>query len=352
MGGRRGRLITQDLRDLAVSLLDEAISDGARRSEACNVMDISVRTYHRWSDSSCGDKRKGAVKKVKRKLAEYERQEILRIACEDRFVDCNPYQIVVTLLDEGVYIASVSTFYRVLRDADMIHHRKRSYPARKQNKPPELAATGPNQVWSWDITFLKTDVNGIFLYCYMIVDVWSRKIVGWEIHESESSELAEQMFRRLKIIHKLEGIRLHSDNGNPMKGGTMIMTLYALGVIPSFSRPRVSDDNPYSESLFKTLKYTAGYPKYFKDIHQARVWMADFVNWYNNEHKHSGISYISPAQRHCGDGSEIMEKRNKVIRKAISKTPERWSSDQKIWEDQKHVYLNPSLETKKQLISA
>ena len=212
--------------------------------------------------------------------------------------------------------------------------------------PPELVATGPNQVWSWDITWLKTSVRGIFLYAYVIIDVWSRKIVGWEVHTEESSDIAAELFRRLSREEDVRGVRLHSDNGNPMKGVTMIMMLYRLGIIPSFSRPRVSDDNPYSESLFKTLKYTAGFPKYFKDLRFARSWMADFVNWYNNEHRHSGIGYITPNQRHSGEGIKVMQKRNRTILSAYSKNPERWSKTPSLWKEKEIVYLNPSRETR------
>ncbi len=211
----------------------------------------------------------------------------------------------------------------------------------KQNKPPQLLANGPNQVWSWDITYLKTEVKGIFLYAYVIVDVWSRKIVGWEVHEKESPEIAEEMFIRLRNRYNLKGVCLHSDNGNPMKGGTMIMTLYHLGVIPSFSRPRVSDDNPYSEALFKTLKYTTGYPKCFEDLKHARKWLASFVDWYNEKHRHSQIGYITPSERHERMGGSIMNKRNAVMKVVRKENPQRWSSPTKIWRTPEIVILNP-----------
>ena len=249
-------------------------------------------------------------------------------------------------MDEKRYIASSSTFYRVLREKDMLHHRKKGRARKKLNPPPELAATGPNQVWSWDITYLKTEIKGIYLYAYIIIDVWSRKITGWEIHEEESETIARELFERLKGRYNLSGIKLHSDNGNPMKGATMIMTLYNLGVIPSFSRPRISDDNPYSESLFKTLKYTAGFPGCFKNLNHSREWIADFVNWYNEKHRHSGIKYITPNQRHSGLGEKIMMIRNQVIAEAFSQNPQRWSHKPALWKNLETVYLNPSAETK------
>ena len=327
---------------LAVELIDEAVTDGARLFKACEVLYISVRTYYRWKSNKTGDMRKGAPKKVPRKLTEADKKEILNISCSERFADTNPYQIVAILLEEGTYIASPSSFYRVLREHDLIHHRRKGRPGNRKAAPPELIATGPNQVWSWDITWLKTGVSGIYLYAYVIIDVWSRKIVGWEVHLTESDEIAAELFKRLASNQNLRGVRLHSDNGNPMKGSTMIMTLYKLGILPSFSRPRVSDDNAYSESLFKTLKYTAGFPKYFTDLGHARSWIANFVDWYNTKHRHSGIGYVTPEQRHSGESDIIMKKRNETIAKAYALNPERWSSKPAFWDEIKEVYLNPS----------
>ena len=331
---------------LAVELIEEAVTNGARLFKACEVLDISVRTYYRWKSNPNGDMRKGASKRIPRKLTAIEKKEILDTACSNRFADTNPYQIVAILLEEGTYIASPSSFYRVLRDHDLIHHRRKGRPGNRKAAPPELIATGPNQVWSWDITYLKTGVSGIFLYAYVIIDVWSRKIVGWEVHQRESDEIAAELFKRLASRYDLRGVRLHSDNGNPMKGATMIMMLYRLGIIPSFSRPRVSDDNAFSESLFKTLKYKAGFPKYFSDLVHARSWMADFVNWYNDKHRHSGIGYITPNQRHSGMDNEIMNKRNTTLLNAHESRPERWSRKPALWNATETVSLNPSRETR------
>lgn len=340
-------MILAEHRSEAIILIDEATAAGARRIKACEVLCITIRTYHRWRKDPSGDKRKGAIKKVPRKLSKEEEQIIIDISCNERFRDCNPYQIVATLLDEKKYIASTSSYYRVLRSRDLLHHRKRGRSSKKRNPPPELVATGPNQVFSWDITWLKTDINGIFFYAYMIIDVWSRKAIGWEIHDRESEDISSAMFRRLTSKLKLEGVKLHSDNGHPMRGSTMIQTLYNLGVLPSFSRPRVSNDNPFSESFFKTVKYTAGFPRTFNDINFARSWMANFVDWYNTKHKHSGIGYITPDQRHSGQGYKIMTNRNNIIRKAYEAKPDRWSLKPALWENKETVYLNPSVETRK-----
>ncbi len=321
------------------------MSSGARRWKACEVLGITVRTYQRWKGGSLVDRRKGAARNLRRKLSTAEREELIRQACNDRFRDCTPYEIVAILAQEGTYLASVSTFYRVLRQQGKLHHRSNSRPATRRAGPPELVATGPNQVFSWDITYLKTGVSGIYLYAYLIVDVWSRKIVGWSVETEESEARAAQLFRNLQRTLHLRGVRLHSDNGNPMKGATMLMTLYSLGVIPSFSRPRVSDDNPYSESLFKTLKYTAGYPRYFRDLGHAREWMATFIDWYNTRHLHSKIGYVTPQQRHEGTAKAILETRNRTVEQAYQRHPERWSKPPKRWTAPDTVYLNPTSAT-------
>ncbi len=270
-------------------------------------------------------------------------------ACSERFRDCNPYEIVAILLEESIYIASPSTFYRILGQEKLLHHRGECRPATKRAAPAELKATGPNQVWCWDITYLPTIVKGMFLYAYIIIDVWSRKIVGWEIHSEESEVHARTLFQRLSIKNKLKGVRLHSDNGNPMKGATLLVTLFILGIIPSYSRPRVSDDNPYIESFFKTLKYTVGYPKRFSDLDHARSWLAGFIHWYNYKHRHSGVGYITPADRHSGIGAKIMAIRNETLLEAYEKRPERWSRKPALWVEKPVVYLNPSLDTRSRL---
>lgn len=281
-------------------------------------------------------------------MSDEERKGIIEVCCEKRFRDLTPGQIVAALLEEGRYLGSERTFYRVLKQAGVLKHRSNSRVPRKQVRPPARVATGPNQVYSWDISYLRTDVKGVFLYLYMIMDVWSRRIVGWEIHDVEDSSLARSLFLRLKERFDLQGVFVHSDNGAPMKASTMLMTFYALGVIPSFSRPRVSDDNPYSESLFKTIKYSPGYPRYFKDISHAREWMAGFVDWYNEEHRHSGIGYVTPNQRHDGTDKALFEKRNRTLLAAFEKHPERWSAPVKQWTHQPVVYLNPTSDQREQ----
>ena len=334
-----------------VELIDEAVESGAIRANACNMMDIDLRTYWRWKNNPLGDKRKGAVKSIPRKLTEQEHTAIIDLFCNYENKDKTPYELYFALLEEDKrYIASISTIYRVLREANQLHHRGNCKPRKKHSQPPEVVATGPNQVWCWDITWLPTEVKGIFLYAYMIIDIWDKSIVGWEIHDHENEQLARELFLRMQVKYNLHGIHLHSDNGNPMKGMSLLAFLYSMKVSVSRSRPGVSNDNPFIESFFKTLKYSVCYPGKFRSIEHARTWMADFVDWYNNKHRHSGLDYLTPYQMRSGKQHELFTTRNKVIMAAYKDHPERWSNAPKQWEDAHTVYLNPSAETKKRLL--
>jgi len=324
----------------AVILITKACASGARKFVACRLLMISLRTIQRWEKEILADKRKGADKKVIRKLSEEEEQEIIAICCSEKYKDMNPHEIVPDLAENGVYIASESTFYRVLRKKGLLKHRSNRKPGKKRGKPPELKATGPDQVWCWDITYLKSSVSGIYFYCYMIKDIWTKEIVGWAVHDIECGELAEELFKSLVNKYDLRNVHLHSDNGGPMKKASLLVALYDLGVMPSFSRPRVSNDNPYIESLFSTMKYKADYPKSFKDIETARDWIDNFVNWYNNEHRHSAIGYVTPGQRRLGHDKKLFVRRNETMKKAREKHPERWGNKIKKWEVIKEVYLN------------
>lgn len=248
------------------------------------------------------------------------------------------------LADRGIYVASESTFYQVLRDRKLLAHRSKSSPPR-HSRPKELVAAGPNQVWSWDITYLRSNVLGKFFYLYLVVDIYSRKIITWDIERFESAEVSSKMIRRACRAEevKKQQLAIHSDNGGPMKASTMLATLRRLGVLPSFSRPSVSDDNAFSESLFKTLKYRASYPRGpFKNIEAARAWVADFVKWYNSEHLHSGIGFVTPLDRHEGRDKEILKKRRAVYLEAYLNNPGRWiGKTPRFWESISFVTLNP-----------
>lgn len=318
-----------------------AISANALAAE----VGVSQSTLSRWLRKG-EDQRRGPRTAPANKLTDAERARVLETANSPEFRDLSPKQIVPRLADRGEYIASESTFYRVLRDADQMKHRE---PSRAPSpKPKAIAATGPGQLYSWDITDLRAAVRGTFFYLYLVVDVWSRKIVGAEVHAEESMDNAAAMIAR---VADKEGIApgqlvLHSDNGGPMNGATMKATLEALGILPSYSRPRVSDDNPYSEALFRTLKYRPEYPtRPFEDITQAWAWVVAFVDWYNLEHRHSAINYVTPEQRHTGADRELLRQREALYERARAARPSRWSRHTRNWSHQTMVCLNPTSET-------
>jgi len=292
----------------------------------CTYIGISERTIQRWNQCGIDDKRKGAKKKVARKLTEHEKDEMFRVACSAEYKDMNMHEVYNSLLDKGIYLASESSFYRVLREHDAVTHRTETKEGTSRKKPDELKATAKNQVWMWDITWIKTSVQGLYYYAYVIEDLFDRSIVGWAIYENESDEHAKELFELITMRENACPQFVHSDNGNAMKGITLVAFYYRLGIVPSFSRPRVSDDNPYIESFFKTLKYTCGYPKFFTSLNHARTWFADFIDWYNRNHMHSGLQYVTPFQKRKGEHHVIFAKRNGVLENARQKHPERWGS--------------------------
>lgn len=329
---------------MAIHMISEAMDQGARQKAACEVIGISHRTLQNWQQAGLTDQRQQVQKTPVNKLSDEERAAILEVCNRPEFNSQAPKQIVPALADRGLYLASESSFYRILRDADQLQHRGRSSPPNRA-KPKAYSADGPNQIWSWDITYLASNVKGVFFYLYLFMDIYSRKIVGWEVYENESSEQAAEVLRKTHLSEALfsqQEVVLHSDNGSPMKGATMLATMQKLGIVPSFSRPSVSNDNPYSESLFKTLKYRPSYPsKPFESVEQARQWVAAFVQWYNNSHRHSGIKYVTPAQRHQGEDRAILAQRKRVYEAAKEQHPERWSGATRNWEHESWVKLNP-----------
>ena len=332
-------------REAIMDSIKQATESGARQSQACEVIGISAKTLQRWSyPDNAQDSRQTAVHHPVNKLTSFERKRIITIANEPAYEHLPPSKIVPKLADTGRYIASESSFYRVLKAEKQLKHRESSKPAKRVNKPKALTATAPNQIYSWDITYLPSVVKGGFFYLYLVMDIYSRKIVGWQVYEEESSALAADLMTDIcqrEAIQRQQVI-LHSDNGSPMKGATMLATLQELGIIPSFSRPSVSNDNPFSESLFRTLKYRPEYPdKPFEDLAAARLWVQGFAEWYNFEHLHSAIHFVTPNQRHQGDDEEILAKRKEVYLLAKSLHPERWSCGIRKWDRVKVVFLNP-----------
>ena len=317
MGSKRGALIYKKDKIQALSLIQEAKESGATQKASCNILGITPRTIQRWK-YDIEDKRVTRIYTPHNKLTIEERKTILKTVNKPEYENLSPATIVPLLADKGDYIASESTFYRILKKENQSRHRGIDKP-RKNMKPKALVATKSNQVYSWDITYLKSTLRGTFYYLYFIMDIYSRKIVGWQVYDRESSEYASDVLEAACIDEGIEKnqVFLHSDNGSPMKGATMLATLQRLGVVPSFSRPSVSNDNPYSEALFKTLKYTPIYPdKPFKSLLSAREWVNTFVNWYNYQHLHSGIKFVTPVQKHKGQDQTILKNRAKVYLKA------------------------------------
>lgn len=326
--------------------VEQARASGARLKCACEVLGISARSLQRWTRHGdiTSDARSSRAFVPTNKLTTAERENLLNVANSEEFAHLPPSQLVPILAERGEFLASESTFYRLLRQAGQLQHRQASRPAAVRQKPKALSADAPNQLYSWDITYLPTTIRGVFFYLYLFMDIYSRKIVGWQVYEQESSEYAADIVQEIARTEAIDPnqVTLHSDNGGPMKGASMLATLQKLGIMPSFSRPAVSNDNPYSESLFRTLKYRPEYPGTpFTDLTRARRWVSGFVHWYNFEHRHSALKFVTPSQRHAGADIEILAKRKRVYENAKAKHPERWSGDTRCWKADKIVYLNP-----------
>jgi putative transposase len=335
-----------------LELINEATASGSRHAIACDDMEINVKTFKRWVIDT-EDKRKGPVKTPGNKLQLDEVENIVKVCTSQKYMDLPPSQIVPLLADEGLYLASESTFYKILKARKLLEHRGKS-KRKSMELPAALIATRPNMIYSWDITYLKSSIAGKFYYLYLFMDIYSRKIVGWRVHDCESmehsSELVEEIYLREGVLK--DQVVLHSDNGGPMKGATMLATLQRLGIVPSFSRARVSDDNPYSESLFKTLKYCPQYPsKPFSSTDDASGWVGEFVFWYNEVHLHSGIKFVTPSSRHAGKDTEILNSRKKVYEEAKLKNPSRWVRGIRNWNKIEEVFLNHLQKEKKNDIS-
>ena len=330
---------------MILELIEQAVAEGAALDAACTLLGLSGRTVRRWRDGGIGDDgRAGPHGTPTHALTAAERAKIVEVATSAEFRDVSPKQIVPRLADKGIYIASESTFYRVLHDEELMAHREPSRP-RTHHKPNEYVATAPGQVWTWDITYLRGPVRGTFFYLYLVLDVFSRKVVAAEVHAEESATIAGAL---VEWACEREGVDpralvLHADNGGPMKGSTMLATLQRLGIAASFSRPSVSDDNPYVEAIFRTLKFRPGYPrKPFASLDQARRWVDKFVHWYNHEHLHSAIRYVAPADRHEGRDVELLAARHALYQRARRRTPRRWSRDTRNWTPIGAVVLNPA----------
>ena len=338
-------------RQTAVVLISDAVTAGARCFKACEVLNISERTLRRWTKGGVvqSDQRPLAARpEPTNKLSLTEREAVLDACNSKEFASLPPSQIVPLLADRGIYLASESSFYRTLRAAGQQHHRGRSKQPAKRKPPTSYQARGPCEVWTWDITWIPGPVAGMFFYLYLIVDIYSRKIVGWEVHNSESSEHAAALIRRAVLTEGclMHPLVLHADNGSPMKGSTMKTTMEKLGITASYSRPRVSNDNPFSEALFRTFKYRTNWPtKGFATKADAQAWVRSFAVWYNDEHLHSAIRFVTPNERHVGTDRETLAKRTILYATARAQNPQRWSGKIRNWQPAGPVWLNPENET-------
>lgn len=330
---------------------DEAVATGARRFKVAELMGLSQRTLKRWRDAAgkvLEDGRPGALKPEQPKQLTREEEDRILIICNMlEYRSLPPSQIVPKLADLGVYVASESTFYRVLKKNSQLNERGRANKRQKRPQPDTFIATGPNQVYTWDISYMPSAVKGQHWYLYLVLDIYSRKIVAWEVHDCESGKYAKKLIERALVREKCldNPPVLHSDNGAPMTSYTLRSRLGELGMLMSYSRPRVSNDNPYSEAAFRTVKYCPKWPsKGFKSIEHAREWMLEFEYAYNEIHLHSGINFVTPGARHRGEDKAILEQRERVYQAAKAKHPERWSGSYRDWSQITEVALNPTRE--------
>jgi transposase InsO family protein len=337
-------------RQILVRDIEQACADGARLAPACALAGIDARTLRRWQAGNGlahGDRRPDADRPTpSHALSEAERARIIAIANQPRFADTPPSRIVPVLADEGIYIASESSFHRVLRAHGQMNRRGRAQPPRTSRPPTTHIATSPAEVWCWDVTFLPAQIQGRWFYFYLILDLYSRKIVGCEVHDTDSAEHAAHLARRTALAEGVHALPvrpvLHGDNGATLKATTVLAMLHWLGIEPSYSRPRVSDDNAFAEALFRTAKYRPEFPiKGFADLTAAREWSARFVQWYNHEHRHSGIRYVTPAQRHAGQDSPVLAARHALYQEARQRNPQRWRGSTRNWTPGGVVTLNP-----------
>lgn len=343
-------------RERILADIDAARSNGAPLRAACTIVGIGLRTYRRWRTGG-EDGRAGALRpEPSHKLSAAEREAIVAVCNEPRFASLPPSQIIPRLADEGRYLASESSFYRVLHAHGLQHHRGRAREPQRR-EPPTHEASAPNQVWCWDVSYLPSGVRGLYFYLYLVIDLFSRKMVGWEVHAQECGEHAAALIRRSTLAEGIgrrhRPLILHADNGAPMRSATLRETLRMLGVEPSHSRPRVSNDNAFVESAFRTCKYRPNYPvDGFGTLAEARDWVWRFVTWYNTEHRHSGLNFVTPEQRHTAQAPAIMHRRVEVYEAARARHPRRWSKGIRDWSLPTTVWLNPVTPAKPEMEQA
>lgn len=283
------------------------------------------------------------------RLSDIEKDLIVATLCSPRFCDLAPAQVYATLLDEGVYVCSERQMYRVLSERDLVRERRRGGHGHAGHyNIPRLQASAPNQVWTWDITALRGPTRGVRYYLYTMLDIYSRKTVGWSLHTVESAKHARRLLRETCRRYHIDPdtLTIHSDRGSPMTARSVAELLTDLGVAKSHSRPRVSNDNPFIEAHFKTLKYRPDYPARFNSITEASAWCRNFFTWYNETHYHSAIGYLRPADFHDGQHGLILERRQITLDHAAAAHPERFTHRPHPAHVPEHAWINrPSIQT-------
>jgi putative transposase len=336
-------MIPKALRMQVRGWLAEAVAAGARYTRACAVIGLSARCVQRWRSDDI-DARSTRVQTPVNALSTEEVATILATVNAPEYAHLPPTQIVPMLADQHVYIGSESSIYRILRREKQLSHRRAERVAQPRSRPSPLMAFAPNQVATWDITYLPSDVRGRYFYLYAVLDLFSRKVVAWQVFDCESQMHASALMRDYAERERIapDQLTLHADNGAVMKGSTLYATLQALHIAPSHSRPSVSDDNPFIESLFKTIKYRPRHPlKAFTSLDEARRFADLLMAWYNTEHRHSQIRYVTPQERHEGRDVAILAQRQQVYANARRRHPKRWTADTRNWSRIEQVSLNP-----------
>ena len=335
-------------RQSILAQVEQAQAAGIRLEDIAKSLAISARTLRRWRITpDADDQRVYAIRpEPANALTAQQRQAILNVCNQSEFASKTPAEIVPELADRGEYLGSERTYYRVLRAHRQLTRRGLARAPQSKRPPATHRATAPCEVWVWDITWLMGPVRGIYYRFYIIMDLFSRKIVASEVWANENAENSEALIHRAALSEQLASGKkpiLHGDNGAPLKAGTVLALMHTLGIKPSHSRPRVSNDNAHAEALFRTAKYHPSLdPNGFDSLKSARQWACEFVRWYNTEHKHSAIGFVTPEQKHNGEDEAILTQRREVYERARAEHPERWIKGQcRKWQAVTSTCLNP-----------
>jgi putative transposase len=322
----------------------EQLATTVSLKRACAALDVNRSAFYRRRSRQTATLSEPAFRpQPPLKLNPLERQAVVELLHSERFVDVSPHTIYATLLDEGQYHCSVRTMYRILAQEGELKERRNLLRHPHYTKP-ELLATGPNQLWSWDITKLKGPVKWTYFYLYVILDVYSRYVVGWMVASRESAALAGKLIGETCSKQNIlpEQLTIHADRGSSMKSKAVALLMSDLGITKTHSRPHVSNDNPFSEAQFKTLKYRPGFPQCFGSLEDSRAFCRPFFRWYNTEHRHCGIAFMTPEDVHYGRTKQVMDTRSEALNAAFEKHPKRFKGKQPVPKaPPEAVWINP-----------